>query len=275
MALSMRTVFFVAFLGASLVLLLFSTLAPGYILRFVLVLFALISDVIAFSTRFYTYIFMPIFRMKGRRIVLKGEEAFVLAPGGNAIVVRDGADVYATAFVKIPIYRSSTEMSDEEKVEFARLFGRVMTLSKTPVKITTQVYIIDKDEYLNKIRSKLNDAEENYQKLSLDKSSPQNLLDRAKGEVTMWQNMLENIGKAKSRMQVSYAMVTALGGNEEEAINLATQRAEELAAGIGAIYGVTASLANAADILTFIEPDHAIPFSSISEEMKQKTIEAG
>ncbi|MEM0094823.1 MAG: hypothetical protein QXE33_03525 [Candidatus Micrarchaeaceae archaeon] len=271
----MRTVFFVAFLGASLVLLLFSTLAPGYILRFVLVLFALISDVIAFSTRFYTYIFMPIFRMKGRRIVLKGEEAFVLAPGGNAIVVRDGADVYATAFVKIPIYRSSTEMSDEEKVEFARLFGRVMTLSKTPVKITTQVYIIDKDEYLNKIRSKLNDAEENYQKLSSDKSSPQNLLDRAKGEVTMWQNMLENIGKAKSRMQVSYAMVTALGGNEEEAINLATQRAEELAAGIGAIYGVTASLANAADILTFIEPDHAIPFSSISEEMKQKTIEAG
>ncbi|MEM0149989.1 MAG: hypothetical protein QXW10_03780 [Candidatus Micrarchaeaceae archaeon] len=272
MALSVRTIFFVVFLGASVVILLFSTLAPGYILRFVLVLLALISDVVAFSTRFYAYIFTPLARMKNKRIVIKSDEAFILAPSGNAIVTREGSDVYATAFVKIPIYRSATEMSDEEKIEFARLFGMVATLSKTPAKITTQVYIADKEEYLNRIRNKLNDAEENYQKLSSDKASPQNLLDRAKGEVTMWRNLLDNISRAKSRVQVSYAMVTALGGNEEEAITLATQRAEELAAGIGATYGVTASLANADEILTFIEPDHAIPFSSISEEIKQKTI---
>ncbi|MEM3255369.1 MAG: hypothetical protein QXH69_03295, partial [Candidatus Micrarchaeaceae archaeon] len=137
MALSVRTIFFVVFLGASVVILLFSTLAPGYILRFVLVLLALISDVIAFSTRFYAYIFTPLARMKNKRIVIKSDEAFILAPSGNAIVTREGSDVYATAFVKIPIYRSATEMSDEEKIEFARLFGMVATLSKTPAKITT------------------------------------------------------------------------------------------------------------------------------------------
>jgi hypothetical protein len=61
-------------------------------------------------------------------------------------------------------------------------------------------------------------------------------------------------------------MVTALGGTEEEATTLAVQQADELASGISAILGLTTYIVQGEELLTFIEPDHMIPFNTISEE---------
>ncbi|MDE1804998.1 MAG: hypothetical protein KGH59_04430, partial [Candidatus Micrarchaeota archaeon] len=96
-----------------------------------------------------------------------------------------------------------------------------------------------------------------------------------KGEVTMWHNLLDSISKVQSHALFHYAMVSASGSTDEEAIALATQQAEELAAGIGAILGTSATLMTGEEILLATEADYTIPFSTINEEIRQKTMEEG
>ncbi len=269
-------VIFAVLIGASVVIMVVTNALPipSFIKLFVLII-ALLLDLLATSTRFYTYLLAPVSKMKGGRIVLNNDEAFVMSPSGNGITIRERNNVYATVFVHIPIYKSATEMTDQEKVDFARVFSRIVTLSRNPFKISSEMYIINKDEYINNVRSKLNEAEDNYQKLLSSKSSPPNLLERAKGQITMWHNLLESIGKAQSHALINYVAVTASGGNEEEALSLATQQAEELSAGIGAVLGATASIITGEEIYLITQPEYTIPFSTVTEQMRQKNISEG
>lgn len=241
-------------------------------LCFALAILVLILDIIAFSTKYYAKFFIPFFKMKGRMVTMESEEPFVMAPSGNAIVVRRDKDVYASAFIKIPTYRSATEMQADEKVDFARLFSRALTLTKSPVRFGSQLYVINKDAYINNIRNKLNDAEERYQDSVVRKDIPKSESERIRGEVTMWHNLFDNVSKVRSQSLEAYAMTTALGGNEEEAINLALQQADELAAGVSAIFGITATIAEGEDLLKFVEPDYMIPIVTISEQMRENTV---
>jgi hypothetical protein len=241
--------------------------------KFVLVVVALLLDVLAFSTKFYAQFFTPFLHMKGRTVTLKDSEAFTLAPTGNAIIVRSGGDTYASAFVKIPSYRSATEMNPEEKVDFTKLFSRVMTLSKTPVKFAAQLYVINKDSYIGNIRNRLNEAEEKYGGTSLDKGASKEAVERIKGEVTMWHNLFDHVSKTQSRSLEAYAMITSQGGNEEEAVNLALQKADEVATGVSALFGIGATIMEGEEMLKFVEPDYIIPVVTAAEQIRGATME--
>jgi len=273
---SLKSLLFVAFVGISLVIMIItSTLQiPSYI-KIIFLAIALFIDILAMSTRFYSYLFIPLYKMKDKTIVLSNEEPFYIAPSGNAIITREGSDVYATAFVKIPIYKSATEMNEEEKIDFARLFSRIVSISKTPYKITTQMYLINKDDYINKIRDKLNEVEERYQKSMSEKETNPSIVEREKGEVTMWHNLLESIGRIQSHALLNYVTVTATGSTEEEATALATQQADELSSGIGATLGITTTMMTGEEILLVTQADYTIPFSTVSEEIRQKTVSEG
>jgi hypothetical protein len=262
------------FLFAIFLLIAFTLVGVDYLLpidpavKFLLVLAALAFDILAFSTKLYMDFFIPFLKMKGRTVVIDTDEPFRMAPSNNAIVVRKGADIFASAFVTIPTYRSATEMNQDEKIDFARLFSRALTLTKLPVKFGAQLYVINKDEYINNIKRKLDEAEERYQTVSISKTASKSESERIRGEVTMWHNLFESVNKVKSQALEAYAMTTAQGGTEEEAINLALQQADEIAAGISAIFGVQANIVEGADILRFIEPDYMIPFVTVSEQMR-------
>lgn len=238
------------------------------IVKLVMVLVALLVDILAFSTKFYTQFFIPFLQMKGRVVTLNDSEAFTLAPTGNAIIVRKGSDVYASAFIKIPSYRSATEMSPEEKVDFSKMFSRVMTLSSVPVKFASQMYVINKDSYIGSIRSKLNEAEERYSGISLNKGASKEQVERTKGEVTMWHNLFDHVSKTRSQSLEPYAMITSQGGNEEEAINLALQKADEVATGISALFGINATIIEGEEMLKFVEPDYMIPVVTAAEQLR-------
>ncbi len=259
----------IAFLFAML-----TAMVPGYIVKFIFAIIALVFDVLAFSMRFYSYIFMPIVRMKNRTVVLNSDVPFVMSPSGNAVIVRKGSDIYASAFVKIPIYRSATEMNDDEKLDFAKMFSRIVSMNRNITKISSQLYIINKDDYISNIRTRLNEAEDRYQKVVNDKNE-QTQTERVKGEVTMWHNLYDSISRAQSRALIAYAMVTAIGSTDEEASNLAIQRAEETAVGIGTTLGINATVATGQEILVFLEPEYAIPFSTVSAELREKAVEEG
>lgn len=270
MALSQNFIFTVLAL-TTFILLLLTFLTPGTpLIAFTLAIFTLFFDVLTFSTKYYASFFVPFLKMKNRNLVMESEEPFIMAPSGDAIVIRREGEVYASAFIRIPTYRSATEMSQEEKVDFSRLFSRALTLTKRPMKFGAQLYVINKDAYINNIRNKLNEAEDRYQNAMISKDISKEASERIRGEVTMWHNLYDSVSKVNSHALEAFAMTTSSGGNDEEAITLALQQADEIAAGISSIFGVTASIAQGEELLRFIEPDYMIPLVTVSEEMRGK-----
>ncbi len=243
--------------------------------KILLLVVGLFFDVLAFSVRFYSYIMLPILRNKKGVVELNLDDPFIFAPSNNAIIIRDADAIFASVYIKIPIYKSATEMLDQEKEAFAKVFGNLVTVSKNPVRFTSQFYIINKDGYVDKIKDKLNESEEKFRSIELNKDAKHEEVDRAKGELTMWHNMYDNIIKTQSYSLVSYVVVTAEGGTNEEAVNLALQYADEAVAGIGAILGVTPNIVSGEEMLLFMEPDYSIPLSTITEQIKQKTLSEG
>ena len=248
-----------------------SGLAP---LAVVFAVLALLSSIVAFATKDYLFLFEPFTKMKHMNIVIEESDPFYMAQSGNAIVVRRGNDIFATAFIKIPIYSTATEMDDDQKYNFAILFARLVSISKTPMRLSSQLHAINKDEYLARINAKLNESEGRYNVLQGDKNADPKALDRVKGEVTMWRNMLDNVSRSNSQQLGVYASVSAAGNSEDEAINMVSVRAEEIAAGISTTLGVSANVMSGNEILVFTDPDKMIPPATISEIMKYKNTQA-
>ena len=234
----------------------------------VFALIALLAAVLAFATRYYYYLYAPMLRAKSGNVVLDSGDAFYMSQNASAILVRKDNLIYATAFIKVPVYSSSTEMNDEQKFNFANVFSRMVSVSKTPIRVTSQLYSINKDEYISRVTSRLNEAESRYNAIQLDKNASKPQLDRIKGEVTMWHNLLDSVSKANSQALDVYAAVTVFGGTEEEALNLIALKADEIAAGISATVGVTASVVTGTEMLVMIEPEYMIPPTTISELMR-------
>ena len=285
MAFQIKTIWFVLTYGAALSIVLILLFLPGFvILKFILIILAAILNVVAYSTRYFSYMFEPLFKMKNKLAILDGDDAFTIAPSGNAILIREGADIYATAFVKIPIYVSATEMEDADKNAFANMCGRVIALSRDPIRISSELYVINKDQYMESIKTKLNMAEDRYNTLmnTINAQGPRSRdsvqsseADRIRGELTMWRNMADSVSKAKSQSLVTYGAVTSVGATEEEALNLALLRADEFAAGASAILGVSATIVTGQEILPLIEPDYMIPIQNVNERLKAKNIDQG
>ncbi len=275
MAISQRFLFAILFIVSFVLIAFIYTLPLGVLPKFLLSLLALFFDLLAFSTKLYMDFFIPFLRMKNRSVVINDTEAFTMAPSNNAIVVRKGSDVYASAFVKIPTYRSASEMNAEEKIDFARLFSRALTLTKNPVKYGAQLYVINKDAYISNIKDKLNEAEERYQSTTVSKETSKSQSERIRGEATMWHNLFDSVNKVRSQALEAFAMVSAQGGNEEEAVSLALQHADELSSGVSAVFGVTASIIEGEEMLKFIEPDYMIPLATVSEQIREKSASQG
>ena len=268
-----KTLMFVILIGAAFVMELVIFAMPVPLVASVVAIIVLLCSIVGFSTKYYTYLLLPALRMKGKAIVLNADEPFIMSPSGNAIVMREGDSVYASSFVRIPIYRSATEMADEEKAAFASMFGRLLTSTTEPVKLSAQMYIINKDDYINKIKARLNAAEERYSRLIANKTVDKGSSERIRGEVTMWRNLFENLSSSRSQALLVYGMVSAMGGSEEEAVNLAYQKAEEFAAGASAVLGVNAYIVRGDEILALIEPNYMIPVETVSERIMQKNVE--
>jgi hypothetical protein len=269
---SQRFLFAVLLIITFLLLAFTYVLPPDLLLKIVLAIFCLFFDLIAFSTKLYMDFFIPFLTMKNKNVVVSEAEAFTMSPSGNAIVVRKGSDLFASAFIKIPAYRSATEMNAEEKIDFSRLFSRALTITKNTVRYGAQLYVINKDAYINNIKDKLDEAEERYQSATMSKDIPKAESERIRGEVTMWHNLFESVNKMRSQALEAFAMVTAQGASEEEASNLALQQADELAAGISAVFGINSTIMEGEELLKFIEPDYMIPLATISEQIRQRSV---
>ena len=127
MASNSQLMSFVVMLSVAFALEVVALSFPASVLKFTLFLIGIIFAVLAFSMRYYTYILVPLLHAKNKSIVLSEYEPFILAPSGNVITTHSDSFVYATAYVRIPVYNSSTEMEDEERHNFSSLFCSTLT----------------------------------------------------------------------------------------------------------------------------------------------------
>ncbi len=273
----LKTLIFFGFLMMSLLFLVIAALIPksiGFdILKILLLLIAMFFDILAFSSRFYTYLLVPILQQRKKNIVLSNEDPYWFSTSMDAVIRKKGEDFVATVYISVPLYKSATEMSDEEKIEFSMQVSRLVGLSKEPVRYTSEMFVMNKDNYIQTLRDKISTIETQESDI-LQKSKQGIEVERIKGQLSMWRNILDKVVKTQSYELGTYVTISASGTKEFEAVSLAQERARELISGIGAIFGISPTTITGKDILKYIEPEYLIPFSTVSEELSKKIEES-
>lgn len=238
----------------------------SYPIKLILCLIGIFFDVLAFSSRYYTFLLMPIFKQRKKNIILDAQEPYWMSGNGDAIIKKVGDEFIATSLVLIPLYRSSTEMSMEEKLDFGKQMGRLVSISMLPVRFSTQLHVLDKDDYIQTIKDNIN-LNESILQAQIEKNANQTATDNLKGKIAMWRGMLDHFTKVQSLELVLYASVSATGSKEYEATSIVGQRARDLMSGIGTTLGITPSMITGNQMLKFIEPDHLIPFANVQKQI--------
>jgi hypothetical protein len=265
-----------AFLGAGIFVMLIDVSLPAAfvspMVKIILLIFALFLDIIAFSSRFYSYLLLPMMKQRSRKVILSNDEPYWLSTSEDAIMHREGEDFAATVFVKIPMYVSATQMNDEEKLDFTRQVARLISLSREPVRFTSQMYMMNKDNYIKTLRDTINEADKAEASLSEGTTSAAD--ERViRGKSSMWHHLLDNVTSAPSFELVSYASVSSRSIKEFEAVAEAQQRAKEVISGIAAVFGVSPAIVTGTDLLKFVEPEHTIPYSTVAEQITKSVRE--
>lgn len=265
----------IGLLGVSIVLLVIAIGTPQSLisspLKIVILVVALAFDAIAFTSRRYYYMMVPMLRQRSKKIVLSAEEPYWLSSSGDAIIRKERDWFIATAYISIPFYRSATEMTDVEKLEFSKQMSRLVGISSDPVRFTTELYLMNKDAYIQELRDAINQAE--LEEVQLAQGADTVKLEIVRGRLAMWRNIMQSASATQSLELASYAAVSAAGAKEYEAVSMVQQKARDVVAGIGTTLGVTPSVITGSDILKFVEPEYLIPFSTVRAQLETKTEE--
>ncbi len=264
----------IGFLALSLAMMGIATIVPGTLtyqpVRTLLLVLAVFFDVMAFASRYYTYLLAPLVKQRKKNVVINDQPPYWVSTTGDCIVRKDGNTYTATAYINIPLYVSASEMSDEEKFRFAMQVSRLVGISKDPVRFTSELYLMNKDEYIQKLKDNINQMEMEEAKLADPNSKAQGPeMEHIKGKLSMWRRMLENVSKEVSFELGSFAAISAKGVKEFEAITIVQQKARELMNGIASTLGVSPNIVVGNDILKYIEPEYLIPYTTITEQISR------
>ncbi len=267
-----KIIVFLGFVGVSFLFLSVALSLPSGLLtnlaKLMLLVLAVMADILAFSSRYYSYLIVPVLKQRRRDIVLSNENPYWLSPSADSILQKSGETYTATVYINIPLYRSSTEMSDAEKVDFTRQISRLVGLSKDPARFTAELYVMNKDAYIQQLRDTISGVEMEESKLVQD-GAQQDKVERVRGKLSMWRKMLDHVSSATSLELASFASVSAVGGKEFEAVSIAQQKARELMSGIGSTLGVSPNIVTGDELLKFVEPEFLIPYSTVSEQISR------
>ncbi|EQD54067.1 conserved hypothetical protein, membrane [mine drainage metagenome] len=137
-----------------------------YFAKLILLIIAMFFVVLAFASRYYSYLIIPMLKQRSKHIVLDKENTYWLSASADSIIRKVKDTFIATVYIIIPVYRSATEMQPEDKLDFANQVSRLVGISKSPVRYSTQMYVMDKDLYLQTIRDNVNAAENAAEELN-------------------------------------------------------------------------------------------------------------
>ncbi|MBI5159365.1 hypothetical protein HY992_04555 [Candidatus Micrarchaeota archaeon] len=187
-------------------------------------LFALLSLLI-FK---YGYWVVP-FITRGLRVVEVREGGYEIPPAQDVVLKEVGGVYYASMFLLVKIFESTTEKGDDEQRVYTQYFERAISGIKSVVKFSMMVYVKDLAKYRENIETRRMEAQLRLQR-EMDKPEPDPLrIDRYEREKSMWDAQLSRLaGGVKPMGSMCYLMTTSSGITKDSATAAVKAQAAEL-----------------------------------------------
>lgn len=186
----------------------------------------------AFLTFKYGYFIIPLVT-KGLRVI-EIRDDFEIIPSQEAIVKNIEGTYYASMFLLVKIYESTTEKTQEEMTIYTDYFERAITGIKYVVKFCMMIYVKDLTKYKEQIDTKRMEAQLKLQR-EMDKPAPDPLrIDKFERDKAMWEAQLKRVSSGVRPMgAMAYIMTTATGVSKDAAVAAVRAQATELRATLG------------------------------------------
>lgn len=207
----------------------------------------------------YGYLIVPFFTRQGN-IVQIMEGNYEIPPGQDVVLKKAGGLYYASAFLGVRIYESTTEKSPEENVIYSEYFERAISAVRFPVKFSMMVYVLDLSRHRQQLETRHAEAQLRLAR-EREKPEPDVLrLDRYEKEVGMYEGHIQRLVSGFKPMgAVTYCMTTATGISKEAAIASAKAQANELRATISNALNVEVKPLSGDEMLRCFDWEHIMP----------------
>lgn len=214
----------------------------------------------------YGYLIIPFLTQKGKVIQIMAN-GYEIPPSQDVILKQDGGIYYASAFLGIKMYESTTDKSSEENMIYSEYFERAISAVRFPVKFSIMVYVIDISHHRRELETKYAEAQ---LKLSREREKPEPdilRLDRFEKEVAMYEAQLNRLVSGFKPMgAIIYAMTTATGLSKEAAIAEVKAQANELRSTLSNALNVQIVHLQGDEMLKCFEWEKIIPPTGVAME---------
>lgn len=227
MALTGSKSYIYAALGIGFLGTIFSLVAPS-VFSLVGAMLCFTGTIAAVAIWKYGYIVIPLITQR-TNIILMDKMGYEIPSSQDVIVKNVEGVYYASVFLGIKIFESTTEKTSEETIAYSQFFERAISNLKYVTKIAYMLYVEDIGEKRKTIEAKRAEAQLRLAR-ERDKGQPDVLrIDKLEREVAIWDMQLQRLIKGVKPMGVTaYAQTTAVGLSKEAAIAGARSQANEL-----------------------------------------------
>ena len=253
--------------GIALIAALGSFIQAGSIWGLAAAIVAAFGAVFAYALFKYGYLIIPLFTTFSR-IVQVTDTGYEIPPAQDVILKNVGGIYYASVFLIVKIYESTSEKNQEENMVFSQAFERAISSVKFVTKFAMMVYVKDMTEFRSRIETKRAEAQLRLAR-ERDKPDPDVLkLDKFEREVAMWDMQISKLTSGiKPMASITYLMTTATGVSKEAAAAAAKAQANELRATISNALNVEVTQLTGEEMLKCFEWEHMVP--PTPQEMEQ------
>lgn len=248
-----------AALGLCLLGALGAFISGGGILAPIAAFLCVIGGVAAVALFKYGYLLIPLITQRTNTVQIMGGD-FEIPPAQDVILKNVGGFYYASAYLGVKIYESTTEKSAEENMVYSEYFERAISSVRFPVKFSMMVYVMDMSHHRTKLETKHAEAQLRLAR-EREKPEPDVLkLDRYEKEVSMYEAQINRLVSGYKPMgAITYLMTTATGISKEAAAAAAKAQANELKATISNALNVRVVSLQGDEMLKCFDWEHIIP----------------
>lgn len=171
----------------------------------------------------YGYLLMPHITCAANIVEIRGN--YTIPPTRDCVLKKSQNGYYATKFLEIMFYESTTDKKEGEKRSLFESFEKTLSSLKHTVKISFLLSSIDVSKYADEIKTKRSEAEARKSQFSQQNSDT----IRTDREIAMLNRMLERLTLGERPMEIiTFASTTALGATKDEAISRVKRQAQEI-----------------------------------------------
>lgn len=225
----------------------------------VMLLVAIVCAPVSFIAYKWGYWMMPYFT-KGQRTIETQDAVVDVAAGEDVVVRQMGGTYYATVFLGVKIFKTTTSMSDEEKYSFMDLWERAVSGLKTVTKYSLLLYMKDLSKYRDAIEGRKAKAQ---MEIGRERDAPNPnpaAMEKVEREIAMWDNIVGKLGVGdKPTAIMTYVQVTAKGATKDLAMAAARQQANEARTAIGTTLNVEIAPLSGEDMKRCFDWGYTVP----------------